>query len=139
MIKRDIIANLISMLDRPTIDLVSLIVTFLKKLCIFEENKNEMLKQGESLIAKLVKLIPSDNQELQELVFRFLLNLSHDPRFRAFMVKSGLLGKLVGLFENGTLTELVIPLIYQLSLDEKHRSYPGFTDCIPIVCFWAIN
>jgi hypothetical protein len=44
MVKRGIISSLIMMINRPSSDLVLCIVTFLKKLSVFEENKNEMIK-----------------------------------------------------------------------------------------------
>lgn len=44
MVKRGIISSLMMMLERPSSDLVLCVVTFLKKLSIFEENKNEMIK-----------------------------------------------------------------------------------------------
>lgn len=44
VMKRGIIGTLIMMLDRPTLDLAVLSVTFLKKLSIFEENIEDMIK-----------------------------------------------------------------------------------------------
>jgi hypothetical protein len=44
MVKRGIISSLMMMIDRPSLDLVNCVVTFLKKLSVFEENKNEMIK-----------------------------------------------------------------------------------------------
>jgi hypothetical protein len=44
MIKRDIIHYLVVLLDRKTCELTILVLTFLKKLCIFEENKSLILK-----------------------------------------------------------------------------------------------
>ena len=44
VVKRGILGTLVMMLDRPTLDLAVLSVTFLKKLSIFEENIEEMIK-----------------------------------------------------------------------------------------------
>jgi hypothetical protein len=66
-----------------------------------------------------------------DLSLRLLLNLSHNPNFRALMVKAGLLGKLVGLFDASTPSSIVISLLYQLSIDEKNRSNQTFVECIP--------
>ncbi len=52
MIKRDIVKYLINMLDRSTPELLILVVTFLKKLSIFQENKNIMVNQSNQLIEK---------------------------------------------------------------------------------------
>lgn len=90
-------------------------------------------------MTKLVRLIPNDELALQDLVFRLLANMSHNAQLRSIMVKSGILTKLVILYENGTLTERIVPLLYQLSIDEKNRALPAFTDAIPAVClqFWT--
>ncbi len=60
-----------------------------------------------------------------------LLNLSHEKSFRTLLIHSSLIGKLASLLEHNIQTELVIPLLYQLTLDEKQRSYPAFSDCLP--------
>ena len=43
MRKRKLIPSLVAMLDRDNPDLVVLVLTFLKKLSIFKENKDEMV------------------------------------------------------------------------------------------------
>ncbi|KAJ3276056.1 Kinesin-associated protein 3 [Terramyces sp. JEL0728] len=53
MIKRDIIKYLVEMLDRNTPELLLLIITFLKKLSVFQENKDQMLKYSTKLLDKL--------------------------------------------------------------------------------------
>jgi hypothetical protein len=85
------------------------------------------------MVSKLVRLIPNDEIALQDLVFRLLTNMSHNSDLRTILVKSGLLPKLAVLYENGTLTERVVPLLYQLCIDEKNRSLPAFTDTLPMV------
>jgi hypothetical protein len=64
------------------------------------------------------------------LVFRFILNLSHNSHFRLAFVKAGFLGKLVGLFDSEH-SKYAISILYQLSIDDKSRSNPGFGECIP--------
>lgn len=44
IIRRDIVKYLIIIMDRKTPELLMLVVTYLKKLSIFKENKDEMLK-----------------------------------------------------------------------------------------------
>jgi ribosome-binding ATPase YchF (GTP1/OBG family) len=44
MIKRDIVKYLINMLDRSTPELLVLSVSFLKKLSVFKESKDQMIK-----------------------------------------------------------------------------------------------
>ena len=61
MVKRGIIPSLIAMLDRPTPEFVTLCLSFLKKLSIFQENMDLMVDEAESLVDKCVKLLPNDD------------------------------------------------------------------------------
>lgn len=49
MRKKNVIGMLIKTLDRSNTDLLILVVTFLKKLSIFRENKDLMVREAESL------------------------------------------------------------------------------------------
>lgn len=62
MKNRQIIAQLISMLDRNNPDLLFIVLNFLKKLSIFGDNKNEMKEHG--IIEKISRFIPCNNQLL---------------------------------------------------------------------------
>ncbi|KAI8809755.1 kinesin-associated protein-domain-containing protein [Cladochytrium replicatum] len=133
MIKRDIIKYLMIMLDRKTVELLILAVTFLKKLSIFRENKDEMVKNSDVLISKLGRLVPCDHQGLQNLTLRLLLNLSHDPQFRAALAKNGFAQKLVDVLHHKNHIVLSLQLLYMLSIDEKIKSMFSQTDLMPLV------
>ena len=133
MIKRDLISHLLFLLGRNHSQLQILALLFLKKLSIMEENKNLMLDKKEEIARILVDLIPNDSMDMLDLTFRFMVNLSHEPAFRHLFVKSGIIVKLVLLLDNGTSVDHTVSLLYQLTLDEKNRSNPAFTDCIPSV------
>lgn len=62
MKNRQIISQLMAMLDRNNPDLLFIVLNFLKKLSIFGDNKNEMKERG--LATKLVRFIPCNNQLL---------------------------------------------------------------------------
>lgn len=64
------------MLTRTSPDLVILCVTFLKKIGIYEENKNIM--KSSDIIAKIAKFIPCSSQALVMISLRFLFDLSFD-------------------------------------------------------------
>ncbi|KAJ3093007.1 Kinesin-associated protein 3 [Quaeritorhiza haematococci] len=115
MIKRDIITYLASMLDRKTPELLILIFTFLKKLSIFRENKDVLVKG------------------LQALLTRFLLNLSYDEHFRNNMVEKGFINKYAELLNNKMQQVTALQLLYMLSVDERNRSIFSVTDCIPLL------
>jgi DNA-directed RNA polymerase delta subunit len=68
--------------DRKFLDeLHLLIITFLKKLSIFTENKEEMVQQ--KILEKLRPFLKTTNEELLEAVLRLLFNLSFDTSLRA--------------------------------------------------------
>nr|KAJ3413912.1 hypothetical protein HK105_001946 [Polyrhizophydium stewartii] len=122
MIKRDIVKYLINMLDRKTPELLILVVTFLKKLSVFRENKDEMLK---------VHTAFGWLSGLQSVTLRLLLNLSHDSGFRLLLVREGYLQKLANMLTRRSFLMVTLQLMYQLSLDDKGRSSPVFGECIP--------
>jgi len=69
------IFNLISILE-----LNYLVLTFLQKLSIFGENKDEMAQQG--VIEKAAILLESPHRLVQDSAARVLYNLSFDPILR---------------------------------------------------------
>ena len=131
MIKRDIIKYLIHLLDRQSPEIHVLNVMFLKKLSVFKENKDEMLRQGPALLKKLAAFMNSKQKTLAGLVMRLLLNLSHDVGFRAQMVKCGILDTAVKMFQEDCFSVINLQLLYQLSIDDKHRSQSIFEECMP--------
>jgi hypothetical protein len=76
MIKKGLIESLMCMLDRAFADLLVLAVTFLKKICTFEENK-EALKST-CIVVKILRFIPCSSQALVTAALRLLFNLSFD-------------------------------------------------------------
>ncbi|KAJ3210624.1 hypothetical protein HDU67_005161 [Dinochytrium kinnereticum] len=133
MIKRDIVKYLLIMLERKTPELLILSVTFLKKLSVFKENKEEMVKNREELLGKLDALVPSENQPLQALILRLLLNLSHDTKFRMGLIRFGFLEKFVELLHSKSHTVLALQLLYQLSIDDASRAAFASTEAIPLI------
>ena len=91
------------------------------------------------MIARLLALLPNENDDLQESVFRLILNLSHDGKVRSLLVKHGILGKLLVLFENDPFSDIVISLLYQISIDDQNRGLPLFQECIPSVIVEIFN
>jgi hypothetical protein len=53
MINKKIVYLLMKILNRENSDLLILVVSFLKKLSIFVENKNEMVSKNVALLGKL--------------------------------------------------------------------------------------
>ncbi|XP_003391582.2 PREDICTED: kinesin-associated protein 3-like [Amphimedon queenslandica] len=93
MKNKGIVSYLTRLLSRSNEELIILIVSFLKKLSIYGENKDEMAK--EKILKRLLQLIPSKNEVLMNVAIHLLLNLSFDPSLREEMITLGYLPKLV--------------------------------------------
>ena len=86
-----IVVYLVKMLDRTNIELLILSTVFLKKLSIYQENKDQMAACD--VVPRLVKLMAGSNEVLLMAVLRLLHNLSFDSNLQDDMVKQGLLPK----------------------------------------------
>ncbi|KAK4819452.1 hypothetical protein QYF61_004602 [Mycteria americana] len=95
MRNKNIVHMLVKALDRDNFELLILVVSFLKKLSIFMENKNDMVEMD--IVEKLVKMVPCEHEDLLNITLRLLLNLSFDTGLRNKMVQVGLLPKLTAL------------------------------------------
>ncbi|KAK3087402.1 hypothetical protein FSP39_005444 [Pinctada imbricata] len=131
MRNKSVVKMLVRCLDRENFELLILVVSFLKKLSIFLENKTEMAQLN--IIEKLTKLVPCDHEDLLNITLRLLLNLSFDTELRSKMFKFGLLPKLVGLLNNENHRLIVLCILYHISMDDKSKSMFTYTDCIPMV------
>ncbi|TNN74769.1 Kinesin-associated protein 3 [Liparis tanakae] len=99
MRNKNIVHTLVKILDRDDEKLLVVVVSFLKKLSIFLENKNDMAETF--AVEKLSRLVPCDHEELLSTNLRLLLNLSFDTSLRGQMVHAGLLPKVSSLLGAG--------------------------------------
>lgn len=132
MKKRGMVGILVKALEmRDNPELLILIVSFLKKLSIFYENKNEM--RDKNVIKSLTKVMRTKNEDLLNVTLRLLLNLSFDGNIRRQMVEDGVLQKLSEILANPLHRVVVICILYHLSVDEPGRSMFAYTNCIPML------
>ncbi|XP_056149265.1 kinesin-associated protein 3-like isoform X2 [Lampris incognitus] len=129
MRNKNIVSLLVKVLERDDEELLVLVVSFLKKLSIFLENKNDMAEVD--TVERLARLVPCDHDDLLNLTLRLLLNLSFDSGLRAKMVEVGLLPKLTALLGDANNRQVVICTLYHISVDERFRVMLAYTDCIP--------
>ncbi|XP_069593239.1 kinesin-associated protein 3 isoform X2 [Ranitomeya imitator] len=129
MRNKNIVHMLVKALDRDNFELLILVVSFLKKLSIFLENKNDMAEMD--IIEKLCKMVPCEHEDLLNITLRLLLNLSFDTSLRNKMVQVGLLPKLTILLENESYKQIVMCILYHISMDDRCKSMFAYTDCIP--------
>lgn len=80
---------LVKMLARSNLELLILATLFLKKLSIYQENKDQMAACD--AVPHLARLMATDNEVLLTAVLRLLHNLSFDGALKDEMVKQGIL------------------------------------------------
>ncbi|CAH8673104.1 unnamed protein product [Schistosoma rodhaini] len=131
MHNKGIVSMICKCLNRDNFELLILLVSFLKKLSIFSENKDEMLKNG--IIEKLSKMLCRPEEDLVNLCLRLLYNLSFDTSARLEMVSKGVLNKIVGLLENTQHQPVALYILYHLTTEAQSR--PAFvnTQCLPFL------
>uniref|UniRef100_A0A182N1L0 Kinesin associated protein kap n=1 Tax=Anopheles dirus TaxID=7168 RepID=A0A182N1L0_9DIPT len=130
MRKKNIVKMLLTALERQNFDLLVLVVTFLKKLSIVLDNKDEMYELN--IVEKLPRLLQSQ-KDLVQMTLKLLYNLSFDARLRAKMIRVGLLPKLVTFLSDDKHHGIVTKILYHMSLDDKVKSMFTYTDCVPVV------
>ncbi|KAG8228826.1 hypothetical protein J437_LFUL008322 [Ladona fulva] len=133
MRRRNIVGMLIRCLDRDNPDLLVLVLTFLKKLSIFRENKNDMAEHN--VVEKLPRLVSWPRFDVSHLSLKLLMNLSFDGGLRAKMVRVGMLPRLVAVLAASDIRQhnTAMSILYHLSMDDRVKSMFTYTNCIPIV------
>ncbi|KYN07986.1 Kinesin-associated protein 3 [Cyphomyrmex costatus] len=139
MRKKNVISMLIKTLDRANTDLLILVVTFLKKLSIFRENKDLMIE--ENIIDKLPRLLQNNNTDLVLSTLKLLFNLSFDTKLRARMIRVGMLPKWIKLLSQADIKNksTIVGLLYHASMDDKVKAMFINTDCISMVTNMILN
>lgn len=130
MRRKNIIKMLITALDRQNVDLLLLAVTFLKKLSIVRDNKDDMNEMN--IVEKFPRLLQSSNPDLLQVTLKLVFNLSFDGQIRGKMIRAGLLSKLVSFFSDDKHHEVVTKILYHMSLDDKVKSMFTYTECVPL-------
>ena len=117
MKRRGVSNYLVQLLTRTNDELLILVISFLKKLSLYTENKDAMVSCN--VVEKLSPLLLSENTDLINATVRLLLNLSFDASVRSRMVKSGMLPRLVGLLSDSANQNPVSCVLYHLSMEDK--------------------
>ncbi|KDR23691.1 Kinesin-associated protein 3, partial [Zootermopsis nevadensis] len=130
MRKKNITGMLTKTLDRENVDLLILVVTFLKKLALFKENVDDM--SDLNVVEKLPRILMMNNSDLIHMTLKLLLNLSFTLLLRERMVRVGFLPKLVSLLNEQRHESVVLKVLYHLSMDDRCKSMFTYTDCVPM-------
>ncbi|CAE7209702.1 KAP115 [Symbiodinium natans] len=124
MVNRKMPTLLLQLLDRSQEDLLLVVLTFLKKLSVFEENKDQIAVP--QTLNNLVRLAQNPNARISLLALRLLFNLSFDERVRAALVESGIIKLLVDLLKNPPFRHIVLRLLYHFSMDDRCKSLMAY-------------
>lgn len=130
MRKKNIVKILIKAMDRQNVEVLILVVTFMKKLSIVKDNKDDMYELN--VVEKLPRLLLTNHPDLIQVTLKFIFNLSFDGPLRAKMIRMGLLSKLVTFLSDDKHHGIVIRILYHMSLDDKVKSMFTYTECIPL-------
>lgn len=130
MCRKSIVRMLVKSLDRQSVELLVLVVTFLKKLSIIRDNKDEMNRY--QIIPKLPRLLQSSETELLQVTLRLIFNLSFDASLRTQMIQVGLMPKMVQFLSDEKHHEIVTKILYHMSLDDKVKSMFTYTEAVPL-------
>ncbi|MCQ2821107.1 MAG: hypothetical protein MJ252_27930, partial [archaeon] len=122
MVKKDIVLLVMNNLSRRELQLVMLLLTFLKKLSVFQVNKDTMIKNG--ILEKIMPFLKIKSRNLLDMTIQLIFNLSFDKKFRdKFLEKNEYFLQLVELFKEGVSRGLILRIWYNLSLEESSMKY----------------
>jgi len=124
MVNRKMPVLLASLLDRGHEELLLVTLQFLKKLSVFEQNK-EQLNTPETL-SRLVMLAQHPNVRVALHALRVIYNLSFDETIRASLVESGIVKLMVDLLRNPPFRHIVLRLLYHFSMDDRCKSLMAY-------------
>lgn len=96
------------------------VLQFLKKLSVFEENKDAI--NTPQTLSLLVRLCEHHNVRIALLAMRVLYNLSFDENVRAALVESNITSLLVNQLRNPPFRHIVLQLLYHFSMDDRCKS-----------------
>ncbi|XP_032289317.1 kinesin-associated protein 3 isoform X2 [Drosophila virilis] len=128
MRRKNIVKMLVKALDRQNIDLLMLATTFLKKLSIVGDNKDEMYALN--IVSKLPRLFQNPHIDLVQVTLKLVFNLSFDGTMRLKMVADGYLPLLVMFINDEKHHGIAVKILYHMSLDDKVKSMFMLTECV---------
>lgn len=129
---RGIISMLVSTLERKNLDLLSVVLTFLKNLSLFAQAKQQLnqLKIIENLTELLNASVP---KQITDLCLGLLFNLCFDTRMRHKLVKLEMLPKIVSFLSDPILEHNTRKILYLMSMDRRIRPKLCALKIVPVV------
>lgn len=130
--KRNIVELLVLSLQADSVQLLIILVTYLKKLSVYRENKDQIINLN--VIDKLPNLLTLKDTKLELAILQLMYNLSFDQKARIKYVKSNLILELDRLLDNGDLLQgrYVLGIIYHLTMDDEGKESLATTVCVSV-------
>ncbi|OQR76801.1 kinesin-associated protein 3-like [Tropilaelaps mercedesae] len=134
IVNKGIIPLLTSCLDRKSRSLLLIILTFLVKLSIYQENLHDI---GQPIaLDKVCQIIPTDDADVASMTLRLIHNLSFNADCRCALVNCGLLPKLVahlGAAEKPSQRTQVLRILLLIAEDSRFIAHFAYTDAAHVV------
>ena len=132
MVNKGVIALLVKTLERDSQELLLVVVTILKKLSVYLENKDQMKEM--SVMEKLTPLLSLTNDNLVATTLKLMHNLVFDNQLRVILIKSGLVPKLITFLSKDRHSKTVLTILYQISRDDKWKALFSYSsECIHLI------
>lgn len=130
MVKDDIVGWLIKNIERSNINLIVVVLLFIKKLSVVDVNKNNLIKNN---IQNLL-LVNCANHLVKSLSLEIVYNLSFDQKFvNKIIQKPEVFKSIIDSFKVQSLRGLVLKILFNLSKDPSAKPLFADTDCMYIV------
>jgi len=127
MVNRKLPEYLVQLLDRDCPEVLKIALTFIKKLSVFEENKNRFLQTD--LWKHMLNISQQDDTLNALLALRIIYNISFDKQARSDLTENFPIIKVLGgLLRQPPYRQIVLRLLYHFTMDEKCKSLITYHD-----------
>lgn len=132
MVKKDIVGCLQKNIERSNINLLVIVLLFLKKLSVYDVNKDQMIKNN--LIAYLSNMFNYTHQLIISLTLEIIFNLSFDRLFvLQILERPEVFKSIITCFKIQTLRGLVLKILFNFSKENSMKAVFAETDCMYIL------
>lgn len=138
MLNKGLLQQLESMLERGNGDLLIITVSFLKKLSIYHENKELILRETK-IVQKLMRFLPCSSQPLVQHTLQLLFNLSFDKALREQMHQCHTVPRLIELLKVSAYRAKTLKVLYHMSSEDKTKELMVKAGGVPMIMGLIVN
>merc|ERR1719446_473487 len=119
-LQKKLVPLVVPLLGRNDDEVLRVCLTLVKKVSIFEENKNQLIDKG--LVDHIVPICSRQDPRTVLLALRTLYNFSFDEPVRHTLAESGILKVLVDLLRLPPFRQYVLKLLYHFTSDDRCKN-----------------